>query len=160
MTKRIVISTVYSWSKYPYKGSFFIRESRLEQSAASVIRGHARHVRYSKASLSAMKFGHRFQQVIEQTHPSVSDQVCTPNGPRHTVVIYPELASVIPSPRCMSRRPQPEALHQIRRDHETHATRTSSNTHVLTVVHPPSFIGIVERHARHLPKNSFCATKH
>ena len=23
MTKRIVISTVYSWSKYPYKGSFF-----------------------------------------------------------------------------------------------------------------------------------------
>ena len=42
----------------------------------SLIRGDAPHARPSEASpAAAMKFGHRFQQVIEQTHPRVSDQV-------------------------------------------------------------------------------------
>lgn len=62
---------IRSRSEYSFfRNIFAVRDAESAKEAA-----RARRLRPGRAQPRAMKFGHRFQQVIEQTHPSVSDQV-------------------------------------------------------------------------------------
>ena len=76
---------ILSGSEYSFSRNIFpVRDAESAKEAA-----RARRLRPGRAQPRAMKFGHRFQQVIEQTHPSVSDQVrsraarVTPRGCRN-----------------------------------------------------------------------------
>jgi len=83
---------IRSRSEYSFfRNIFAVRDAESAKEAA-----RARRLRPGRAQPRAMKFGHRFQQVIEQTHPSVSDQVrsraarVTPRGCRnsHALALY------------------------------------------------------------------------
>jgi hypothetical protein len=85
-------SVSLSRSEYSFFSDIFaVRDAESAKEAA-----RARRLRPGRAQPRAMKFGHRFQQVIEQTHPSVSDQVrsraarVTPRGCRnsHALALY------------------------------------------------------------------------